>query len=363
MTTTRLLDAADIPALAAGCAVLGTGGGGHTYEAELMTLQALGDHGPVELVPLSALPPDGVVMPLGHIGAPTVSLEKLDSGDEAPAIRARVEAELGRPVVAAMASEIGGANGVLPVAYAARLGVPLVDADAMGRAFPEVQMVSMHVAGRHPDLIVMCDVTGNVVTIRARSGEWAERVGRQVTVAFGGTSLMADYVMTAAEFGGAVIEGTVSRALAIGDALLGAPDDAVTALAAELDAIRLIEGKVVDVERRTTGGFVRGSAAIEGTGADTGRLLRLEIQNENLAAFEDGEVRACVPDLITVVDAQAGSAVATELLRYGQRVVVLAFACDPLWRTPRGLEVAGPRAFGYSFDYIPLEEAARVGTA
>jgi hypothetical protein len=356
------VERADVAALAAGCAVLGTGGGGHTYEAELMTLQALDEFGPVELVPLASLPGDGIVMPLGHIGAPTVSLEKLDSGTEAPRIRERVEAELGRPVVAVMASEIGGANGVLPVAYAARLGVPLVDADAMGRAFPEVQMVSMHVAGRHPDLIVLCDVVGSVVSIRARSGEWAERIARQVTVAFGGTSLMADYVMPAEGFAGAVIEGTVSRALEIGRATRSADGDPVGALAAALGAVRLVEGKVVDVERRTTGGFVRGSAAIEGTGADAGRLLRIEIQNEFLAAFEDGEVVACVPDLITLVDAQSGVAVPTELLRYGQRVVVLAFACDPLWRSPRGLEVAGPRAFGYAFDYVPLEEAAHVGT-
>jgi DUF917 family protein len=216
----------------------------------------------------------------------------------------------------------------------------------------------MHVAGRHPDLIVMCDVAGSVVSIRARSGEWAERIARQVTVAFGGTSLMADYVMPVAELRGAVIPNSVSRALAIGRATLGA-EDPVAALIVAIGAVRLLEGKVVDVERRTTGGFVRGSAAIEGTGTDAGRLLRVEIQNEFLAAIEDGEVLASVPDLITLVDAQSGTAVATELLRYGQRVVALAFACDPLWRTPRGLEVAGPRAFGYGFDYVPLEAVAR----
>ena len=33
------------------------------------------------------------------------------------------------------------------MAWAARLGVPLVDADGMGRAFPEVQMVTQYVAG------------------------------------------------------------------------------------------------------------------------------------------------------------------------------------------------------------------------
>jgi DUF917 family protein len=347
----------DVHALAMGCAVLGTGGGGHTYESELVTLQALEEHGDVELVGLDALDPDGIVMPLGNIGAPTVSLEKLPSGEEGPRVRAHVEELLGKPVVAVMASEIGGSNGLLPVAYAAQLGVPLLDADAMGRAFPEVQMVSMHVAGLHPDLIVLCDVVGNLVSIRATSGEWAERVARNVTVAFGGTSLMADFVMTAAQARGAIIEGTVTQAIGIGRAMLDA-DDPVGALVAEVDAVRLIEGKVVDIERRTTGGFVRGSAVVEGTGHDSGRVLRLEIQNENLAAFEDGEVLACVPDLITVVDAQAGTAVATELLRYGQRVAVLAFGCDPLWRTPRGLEVAGPRAFGYAFDYVPFREAA-----
>jgi DUF917 family protein len=352
------IGAADIHPLALGCAVLGTGGGGHTYEGELITLQALETHGHVETVELDALPDDGIVMPLGNIGAPTVSLEKLSSGDEAPRIRERVEAELGREVVAVMASEIGGSNGVLPVAYAAQLGLPLLDADAMGRAFPEVQMVSMHVAGLHPDLIVLCDVVGSLVSIRARSGEWGERIARNVTVAFGGTALMADFVMTAGQARGAIIEGSVTRALAIGRATLGA-EDPVGALVAELGATRLIEGKLVDVERRTTGGFVRGSAVIEGTGADAGRVLRLEIQNENLAAFEDGAVVACVPDLITVVDSQTSAAVATELLRYGQRVSVLAFACDPLWRTPRGLEVAGPRAFGYTFDHVGFEEAGR----
>jgi DUF917 family protein len=356
------LGVSDVHPLAIGCAVLGTGGGGHTYEAELQTIQALEDHGAVDVVAVEDLPAEGIVMPLGHIGAPTVSLEKLDSGNEAPRVRDRVEAELGRPVVAVMASEIGGANGVLPVAWAAKLGVPLIDADAMGRAFPEVQMVSMHVAGLHPDLIVQCDVVGSVVSIRAHSGEWAERIARNVTVAFGGTSLMADFVMPAASVRGAVIEGSVSRALRIGRAMLGAADP-VAALVAEVSATRLLDGKVVDVERRTTGGFVRGSVVVEGTGEDAGRVARLEIQNENLAAFEDGVVRACVPDLITVVDATAGTAVATELLRYGQRVAVLAFPCDPLWRTPRGLEVAGPRAFGYRFDYVPLEEAVGGGAA
>jgi DUF917 family protein len=39
-------------------------------------------------------------------------------------------------------------------------------------------------------------------------------------------------------------------------------------------------------------------------------------------------------------------------------VTAIAFACDPVWRTERGIAVAGPRAFGYDFDYLPVEELA-----
>jgi len=48
----------------------------------------------------------------------------------------------------------------------------------------------------------------------------------------------------------------------------------------------------------------------------------------------------------------------TERIAYGQRVTVIAFPCDPVWRTGPGIEVAGPRAFGYEFDYVPVEELA-----
>jgi DUF917 family protein len=82
----------------------------------------------------------------------------------------------------------------------------------------------------------------------------------------------------------------------------------------------------------------------------------LEIQNENLVALENGELRAIVPDLISVLDVESAEAITTERLRYGQRVAVIAYACDPVWRTPAGLQLAGPTAFGYEHPYVPVEE-------
>jgi DUF917 family protein len=34
----------------------------------------------------------------------------------------------------------------------------------------------------------------------------------------------------------------------------------------------------------------------------------------------------------------------------------VAMPCDPLWRTPAGLAVAGPAAFGFPDAYRPVEE-------
>ena len=45
-----------------------------------------------------------------------------------------------------MSCEIGGGNGLEPLAIGARMGLPVVDADFMGRAFPELQVQYTHAA-------------------------------------------------------------------------------------------------------------------------------------------------------------------------------------------------------------------------
>ncbi len=342
-----------LPALARGCAVLGTGGGGAVEPGLRSAQRAVGQHGPVELLTLDALAPDDVIVPLSGIGAPTVSNEMIEGSHEVLRVRDEVERLTGRPVAAVMSSEIGGANGVHPVAWAARLGVPLLDADGMGRAFPEVQMVSMFAAGLSVNYVVLADVVGNVTTIRPINGEWSERIARAVCVAGGANALMADYVLTAQQARGAVIEGTVSRAISIGRATEDT-EDPLAALTAALGARRFIDGKIVDVDRRTQGGFVRGSVVVEEAGGE--RMIRIELQNENLVVLEEGRVLASVPDLISILDTQTARAISTEMLRYGQRVTVLAWPCDPLWRTQRGLQIVGPAAFGYDLDFVPVEQ-------
>jgi DUF917 family protein len=350
----RLLEPDDIAPLAAGAAVFGTGGGGAVHTVQLSVRAAVAAHGPVPLVQVADLAEDDVVINMSAMGAPSVGIEMLGAAAQAETLVREVEQLVGRRVTTLMAAEIGGSNGVAPVGWAAALGLQVLDADGMGRAFPQATMIAMNVAGLPSEFAVMADVIGNVTVLRTVDIAWLERHARAFTVAAGGIALGAHYLLTRTTAPGAVIEGTVSRAVEVGRRLLGAADP-VAEVADELGADVLVSGKVVDIDRVTDGGFTRGSVTVQGVGADRGRLLRVEIQNENLVVIEDGAVLVSVPDLVTVVDSETGEAISTELLRFGQRVSVLAWACDPLWRSARGLELAGPRAFGYDLDYAPFD--------
>lgn len=351
-----LIDLQVLDDLATGCAVLGTGGGGDVGAEVLQARAAIGSFGPVRVVGLDDLDDDALVMPIGAWGAPTVGLEKLGSGREGATLIEAVERTFGRAVGALMAGEIGGGNGILPVSLAARTGLPIADADGMGRAFPFGYQVAMHVAGLPASPAFLADEHGNVVTIQPVDADWYERLARGVTVMFGTTAVGADYVMEATVARRSTVRGSISLAARIGESLRTA------GLGGVLDATggtRIATGKVVDLERRTEAGFARGRFTIEGTGDDAGRTLQVLVQNENLAVTEQRTTLASVPDLITVLDEVTAAAIPTERLRHGQRLHLVAIPCAPVWRTARGLEVAGPSAFGLDHRYVPLQGAPR----
>ncbi len=58
-----------------------------------------------------------------------------------------------------------------------------------------------------------------------------------------------------------------------------------------------------------------------------------------------------------MIDNDTGEAIGTELVRYGQRVTVIALPSPPIFLTPAGLNYVGPRAFGYDFDFCSVFDA------
>lgn len=357
-----LIDFDNLPFLVRGCSVLGTGGGGETHTGSLVTRAALEELGPVEVVALEELPEDALLMPVVWCGGVMVGEEKISSGYEIEVLRDEVEARTGRRVAALVVCEIGGSNGVMAVSWAARIGVPLVDADLAGRAVPRLTAFAPYVLGRKPEVIVLSDERRQAVTICPQNGAWAEALSRAVSHVFGGQALMACYLMSVAEARGALIEGSYTRALQIGYEVSQPSRDPVARVLEVVGGTRIIDGKIVDVERRMENALTVGNVLIQGYGPDTGRLVRLCVQNENLVAMQDGNVLASVPDLITILDAQTAEAIATESIRYGQRVTVIVFPAHPIFCTPAGLDAAGPRAYGYNFDYTPHQAGTHAHT-
>jgi DUF917 family protein len=346
----RDLNEADIEALAIGAAILGTGGGGSPYIAKLRCQQALRRGERIRLIALEELDDDSLVMTLGGIGAPTVSIEKLAEGGEGlRALRAQ-EAFAGRQVTALMSSEIGGGNALEPMITAAAADLPVVDADGCGRAFPEMQMTTTSIYGHHSTPAALADEHGNVVLFqKAVSEVWYERLARSCVVTMGGSATGAEAPMSGRHAKRAAVPATVSQAINIGRLVLRANREHVSAIpliCAEEAGVHLIDAKIVDLKRHLRGGFAVGEIALEGIGAHAGSRASVVFQNEFLTFERDGTVEVCVPDLIVILDVDTGHAISTDLLRYGQRVAILALPCHDLLRTPEALAVVGPRAFG-----------------
>ncbi|GAA1963262.1 DUF917 domain-containing protein [Agromyces allii] len=360
----RLITEADIDEIALGAAVLGTGGGGDPHVGSLIAKRLIRLHGPVRVISVDELTEHDLVVPIGGIGAPSVDVERIMAESELAHALEVVERAMRRVPTALMPIEIGGGNSMIPIAAAAVSGLPIVDADAMGRAFPEAQMVTFHLAGYGPGTTVLVDHHGNEVVSRPVDGAWSERLARAATIEMGGAATMIDYVYDGGVVQECAIPGTLAIARRIGQILLGQgetalrDDERIAALCDELDAVRLFDGKVVDLRRQFEGGFTKGAAELEGTGDDRGHAFRLDFQNEMLLARRDGELAAVTPDLIAVLDQATGHPITTEALRYGARVSVIAMPCNEKWRTDVGLANAGPAHFGYDVDWAPVEALA-----
>ena len=165
----------DIERIAIGAGILGTGGGGNPYRGMTRAQLQLDQGHQLQIVGLDELPDDALVVPIGGMGAPTIGLEKIGRGDEGKVAIEELQSQLGVKVAATVPVEVGGGNSFTPMIAATQLGLPTVDADGMGRAFPELDMVSYYFDGVAPSPIVMVDCQHRKVIIR----DVAESLNRQ----------------------------------------------------------------------------------------------------------------------------------------------------------------------------------------
>ena len=332
----------DIEALAVGAWILGTGGGGSPYLGLLNMRRLYAEGHRVSLMsPLDLADEDWVAV-VSNMGAPLVGQERLaDSRNIARAVEIQ-QGLLGSKFRAVMPLEIGGGNGIQPLMAAAHLGLPVVDADTMGRAYPEAQMTSVAVGGLRPYPCVLYDPRGiEAVVTKVPSWKWMERVSRKICVELGSIASTCKAPRTGREVKDWGIHFTVTKAIGIGRRVRQAQrhhEDPVGAILDEGHGKLIFRGKVIDVARRTTEGFLRGRALIEGLDEDRGSRLDIAFQNEWVVAWRDAAPIAMSPEL----DLRAGHRIGRSIRHRNHR----------LW--PAGLRRRAPRAAGF-----PDAEGAR----
>ncbi len=340
----------DLENLSLGSAILGSGGGGDPAYSLCITKYLMQKYGPINVISIDELKSDDFVVPLSLMGAPLINMERVLSGRELDALLQTLIKTLQRKPTVLMAAEIGGANAFTPLLIAAKWGLPVLDADMIGRAFPELQMSSCYLKNLKATPAVMADCLGNTVVIETIDAASLEKIARSITVAMGSSAAIGFYFMEKTEAERAVIPGTLSYALQLGEIITTARikgNDPVQACIEHSGATLLCRGTIIDIDQSVKGGFLQGSVTI----LSEERKIILLYQNEYLLAKSGDAIFASTPDLLALMEENSGTPLCSEALKYGLQVALISLPSPKIWQTPEGLKLVGPRAFGYDFDY------------
>lgn len=345
--------------LATGTGVLGSGGGGRPRIGRLRLQTLLDDDqypDEIEVIPPEDLDPDATITSVGKIGAPSIGSEKLPKGDEELRALRALERNGDCSVDALIPGEIGGANSFAPLIVSLLTGLPVVDADAMGRALPKLQMDTFFINGHPVNCAVITDEKGNTIVYEDIDlPERFESLVRATTVELGGTAAYAYPILEGTFVKEYSVHHTLSLCHDLGRRIheaRAANEDPTEAVCDVTGGRRLFSGKVMDIKRRHDEGFTTGDVRIDEIEGD--RTLVINFQNEFLHAELDGTTVATVPDLISLLDETTAEPILVDDVQFGQRVDVVGIPAPDLLTTDEALSVVGPEAFSYDHGYEPL---------
>ncbi|CAM1508104.1 Fc.00g049520.m01.CDS01 [Cosmosporella sp. VM-42] len=386
---TWMVSTIDLEWLAEGCYVLGCGGGGSPYPEMLKLCQHLQEGHELKIIDTESLKPDAQIYWAGNMGSPSVPAERLSASESILAMQTMMEYNKHDTFDAMIGIEIGGSNGLQPLTIGSsrNFGRPVVDADWMGRAYPNLWQVI--VAVQEENQILPCAIASGdgraLIMTKAPDDKIIDQTLRAPAIEMG------YYVGFCAKPSNPelvrkwAIKNTMSQAWRIGRCIARAgknntmstvTEQIIEEMGGSDSAKLLFRGKIINVERRLFKGHSHGEVVVKHLETETDREqndragilamatggeLRIPFMNENLLArhISDGDnetLIASVPDLITVLNAANGKALGIGEYRYGVVVNVLGMACSPAWNgNERGLKAGGPAAFGYDdIEYRPL---------
>ncbi len=377
MQKTTLNTLQDCEDLLEGALWMGTGGGG-SYEEGLDLLREVMEEGfSLEWVKADDIPDStwtvtvGLHGSIGALSEDTLKAisqaELTENQDEWYLITAVKElgAFINHTFGCIVSGELGPGSVAISLAVSARMGLPLVDGDYIGRAVPEETQSTYCLFGKQSNMFTGVDRWGNIVIVKNGVNMHSlERMAKMLALASYGDIAVATTPLPANEMKEILVPGTITRCLEIGRTLRKAREDGSDPINAGLELVngwRLFDGIVSRLEIEDRDGYYFGTAYIDGTGVSAGQKLEVWFKNENHITWLNGSPWVCSPDLVTFLDSKSGRGIYNSALKEGDEITAVGMKGLEGFRTELGLSLLGPEHFGFEIDYVPIEELM-VGT-
>lgn len=369
----RIFNREDIEALLIGLAICGTGGGGDPEWGKRILENDFAKGRVCEIIDPEDISDDAFVCSGGIMGS-VKALEKMSFSeivdgweDDFVLIKAFKEMERlkGKKLDYIIPFEVGGLNTPVIMTLAARLGIPMINGDAVGRSAPETQMTSFIGHGISLNPMPLVDHQGNtIVVMKANDSTYADEIGRFVVTKGGGMGGNAHYAMNGAEMKRSCAAKTVTHAIEIGKAVIEAREkgkDPVEAFRKLENGVMLFKGTVEEVAGEDKGGFYLTNVTIKGEKEFAGSTAKMVVKNETMAVWVDGKVRSIFPDIAYILYSDTGLGIMSVNLKPGVNLSVVGTPCNERIReciaTEEGKKAFGGARYGYpDLKYVPFEE-------
>jgi uncharacterized protein len=365
----KILTKQDLYDILYGATILGTGGGGSLQTGLKLIDKALAMGKEFRLVDFSEVPDDAwIAVPYmcGSVSPSTPELEsqyaalpQLNEPQPYLAYKA-LEEYFGEELYGVLSTELGGGNTAEALYVAALLGKNIIDADPAGRSVPELIHSTFCIFGTPIYPLAVANAFGDVAIFpRVVNDQRAEILVRALAVNSKNAIGVVDHPAQAKVMRNVVIKGAISNAGKIGKLYREAVEKNVRAsdyIVQKYGGTFLFRGEVKHFHYETQEGFTIGEIELSGEGEYEWQTYRIWLKNENIISWRNGAVDVTVPDLICLFDDKLNTPCLNPYIQVGQKLSVIGLPAPAEWRLPKGLELFGPKHFGFEIEYVPLEK-------
>jgi hypothetical protein len=352
--------------LISGATILGCGGGGDPEASKAMVEEVFEQGKEFFLLDPKGLADDSWVCILGHVGGGIEKKER-DLVKDLKRVWNRPISVAAKELAAYLKvefdsylpSEIGAGNTITPMFVAALEGKPTIDGDAAGgRAKPELIISITHLLGIPITPLSITTYFGDSMILqKSISGERVETLCRYLSRISDGRVAVARCPAKGKEISKAIHPHSISLAITAGKTIREENKNPSEALIKVLNGSKRFEGTVKSFSREEREGFMWGTILLKGLKEFEGEIFKIWFKNENLIGWRNEDLDVTCPDGIVIVDSEKGKGLYNwgDDFYQGRSVIVIRIPSIEIWNSEKGLEVFGPKHFGFDFSYKRLD--------